>query len=711
MATTTVDNVQQGTLGKYRGLLISLIILVVLVISLLLLNLYFSQSLEKSTQISAASNRQTALVQQISKELFLISSQYQKVLPYDEEKANLEKAINTFDNTLNAFALGGVLRTIDTNGVESEEIKVDKLVGDKFSNIMSEAKTIWSQYLEKSKPVLETEDASQMQLFDARDFADENSSRLSELMEELSEEIQVNNDKNILYLRIAQVVGIILTALMFLYTIFVTGRNLRKNDEEIEQARQETQGILNTVKEGLFLLDSGLVISSQHSKEMLEIFEVDSISGREFSGLLGDILDSSELSTVEEFVKLLFDDHVIEELIGSLNPLDKVEVTFNKSDDTIQKKYLSFDFFRVVRNEKIQEVLVSVSDITSRVLLEMELESTKEQGEQQVEMLVSFLQADPDMLRSFLLDSRESLVEVNAILKDPVMDKVDLKAKIDKMFISVHRMKGEAAAMKFDAFAEKAHEFETGLSDLKRVTNIKGIDFLPLTIQLDKLISYNDTLNELSNRLQGSFDDNPLTGETSILTDSSNLDKQKSAWSQLNSIVETVAKDTGKQVHLVVSGLIENQLNKEQKKIIKDVSIQLLRNSVVHGIETPDERLKLSKSAFGRIDVRLAALADGMLELTVRDDGQGLNINLIKERILSKGIVTEDELKKWTDQKIVSMAFSSGFSTVETTGMHAGRGVGLDIIRDSIKSIGGQLRLRQCAGKYCQFEVVLPAMG
>jgi len=129
-----------------------------------------------------------------------------------------------------------------------------------------------------------------------------------------------------------------------------------------------------------------------------------------------------------------------------------VETTFEQKDGKQVTKYLNFEFFRVLYRGEIEQVLVSVRDITARVLLEKELESTKEQGEQQVEMLVSFLKADPKVLKSFLLESRESLSDVNAILKDPLTSKQDLKDKLDKMFISVHRMKGEASSMNFDAF-------------------------------------------------------------------------------------------------------------------------------------------------------------------------------------------------------------------------------------------------------------------
>ena len=395
-------------------------------------------------------------------------------------------------------------------------------------------------------------------------------------------------------------------------------------------------------------------------------------------------------------------------MIGSLNPLDKIELDFEKADGTSQKKFLNFAFSRVLRDGDIDEVLVSVRDITARVLLEQELESTREQGEQQVEMLVSFLHADPKMLRNFLMDSRESLGEVNAILKDPVTDKADLKIKIDKMFVAVHRMKGEASSMNFDAFAERAHEFESDLSALKKVTNIKGIDFLPLTIRLDKLISYTDTLNQLSTRLESGQGLDDSQGETSFMTESIMNDEQRSQWNYLQDLVNSVANDAGKKVHFVPSGLVESQLTDVQEKMLKDVSIQLIRNSIVHGIEEPEVRKERKKSDHGRIDLRLASLPDGSVELVFRDDGNGLDINSIKQRIIDNGMANADEVNSWSDQKLVSMAFSSGFSTSKETNMHAGRGVGLDIIRDSVKKIGGNLRLRHSAGKYCQFEITVP---
>lgn len=707
MSTSTKIEAKKG-FKKYTGLGLSLGVLVAIIIGLLLFNFYNSGTLQKTAVVTIKATQQNGLVQQINNELFQINSNFQKVLPYDEIKERLKSVTELFDANLDAFTNGGDLVQFNPNGTISNRVPIEPLQGVQIERSLKEAKVVWDKYKEILQPLFDKELNTQGELIAASDVANDNSEQLQALMDRLLTEIQDRNSKLLFDLESFQILGIMITIFMFLWTVFVTVRKLLENDKEVDRAQQETQGILNTVKEGLFLLDSDLKISTQHSNEMLQIFETDQIAGREFSDLINDVVSDAEMSTVEEFIKLLFDEHVIEDLIGSLNPLDKIELDFEKADGTSQKKFLNFAFSRVLRDGDIDEVLVSVRDITARVLLEQELESTREQGEQQVEMLVSFLHADPKMLRNFLMDSRESLGEVNAILKDPVTDKADLKIKIDKMFVAVHRMKGEASSMNFDAFAERAHEFESDLSALKKVTNIKGIDFLPLTIRLDKLISYTDTLNQLSTRLESGQGLDDSQGETSFMTESIMNDEQRSQWNYLQDLVNSVANDAGKKVHFVPSGLVESQLTDVQEKMLKDVSIQLIRNSIVHGIEEPEVRKERKKSDHGRIDLRLASLPDGSVELVFRDDGNGLDINSIKQRIIDNGMANADEVNSWSDQKLVSMAFSSGFSTSKETNMHAGRGVGLDIIRDSVKKIGGNLRLRHSAGKYCQFEITVP---
>jgi two-component system chemotaxis sensor kinase CheA len=701
-------------LGKYTGLISTIVTMLTIVTVILLINLAFSLGIEQNQKRTAVAIEKTNFIREISNDINTIQAKASGNLDYTDEKNSLQEKSDIIDSTLNAFLDGGTILTIDPETAQPVQTTISRLKLESELRIAEKLKETWDEYKEAFSPILyipERSHSSAM-LLSARTNNDRNNPVMIDNMNRLLVQFRNKSTEDLETIRKVEYAGIGIMALMFLWTTLVTFRKLRRNDEEIDTSRRETQGILDTVKEGLFLLDDKLEIGNQHSKETVEIFESTEIGGKEFAPFLKEVLDDVDSDSISDFIKLLFDEHVIEDLISSLNPLEKVQTTFINEDGQAHTKYLNFGFFRVYRGDKIHRILVSVRDITARVLLEQELESTKEQGEQQVEMLVSFLHADPKMLKSFLLGSRESLSEVNAILKEPLASKQDLKEKLDKMFIAIHRMKGEASSMKFEAFAEKAHDFEDQLGTLKRVTNIKGIDFLPLTIELDKLISYVDTLNQLSSRL-ASGDASDLTlGDTTIMQTDSKAAKEslKNEWQHLTKLAETVAFDSGKKVQLVTSGLVESTLSDNQRKLVNDVSIQLIRNSIIHGIEMPDLRTKRRKKEAGRIDLRLAGLPDGSVELVVRDDGNGMNIQSIKKRVLEKGLASKEEVAKWSDQKVVSMAFTPGFSTSEETSMHAGRGVGLDIIRDSIKKVGGNLRLQQSPGKYCQFEIVLPAV-
>jgi len=262
MAQLSGELENSGTLGKYRGLIVSLGVLVLLVVALLLLNLFFSQTLEKSGQTTAAAGRQAALVQQVSKDLFIINSQYQRVLPYEDETKALKDNMDIFSNTLNAFSEGGVIVSFDEASSQPTQTQIDKLDTPAAIEVVDKAKQIWSKYSSTISPLFEDRQHAQSELSAALDVAEENNQELTVLMDSLSNEIQSESESNLKYLRYFQIAGIALTALMFAWTVLVTLRNLRKNDEELDLARQETTGILNTVKEGLFLLDNDLMIEN-----------------------------------------------------------------------------------------------------------------------------------------------------------------------------------------------------------------------------------------------------------------------------------------------------------------------------------------------------------------------------------------------------------------------------------------------------------------
>jgi len=150
---------------------------------------------------------------------------------------------------------------------------------------------------------------------------------------------------------------------------------------------------------------------------------------------------------------------------------------------------------------------------------------------------------------------------------------------------------------------------------------------------------------------------------------------------------------------------------------IKDTLIQLNRNVLVHGIEAPELRAKAGKLERGAVTVLFNKMdstdnvtGEAAYQLKVRDDGAGLNLDKILSKAIELKLTTKEKAKKLTKSEIVKFIFEPEFSTAEDLSSHAGRGVGLDIIKNTIvNSLGGKLSISFAKGAYMQISCIIPA--
>ena len=175
-------------------------------------------------------------------------------------------------------------------------------------------------------------------------------------------------------------------------------------------------------------------------------------------------------------------------------------------------------------------------------------------------------------------------------------------------------------------------------------------------------------------------------------------------FSRFPRMVRDLAQRLGKQIELKLTGE-QTELDKTVLEKIGDPLVHLVRNSIDHGIETPETRIAAGKPAFGTVHLD-ACHRGGNIAVEVSDDGQGLD----KERILAKAkarnlIGPNDQL---TDEQIHDLIFLPGFSTAEKTTDVSGRGVGMDVVRRNVKELGGKIELRTERGKGSRFIITLP---
>ncbi len=171
-------------------------------------------------------------------------------------------------------------------------------------------------------------------------------------------------------------------------------------------------------------------------------------------------------------------------------------------------------------------------------------------------------------------------------------------------------------------------------------------------------------------------------------------------------MVRDLAADFAKQVDLHIDGK-ETELDRTLIEAIKDPMVHLLRNSMDHGIESPEERLHKGKLACGNLWIR-AFHENGQVNIVVKDDGAGIDTARVKEIALKRGVASQQQIEMMSDREIMNLIFMPGFSTAKTVTNVSGRGVGMDVVRTNIEKIGGTVDILSEKGTGTTITVKIP---
>lgn len=700
---------------KYRSLIFSLSAFSFLVVSIMMLSLYISKQLEKDAKIINTAFEQTSLLNQLVSDLYIINSQYNTGKASSFTLEHLGDKIALIDQRILAFKNGGKLPIVSTEANnDSAFITIAPTTDKDLLKHINTIDPLWAEYKRRVNPVLSLTTQKTDGLFNRYQFYGSvlhkqgaihglNRINLHTKTDQFALQLQQKSNERAEFLRLTQIAGILITALSLALILFFVIRQLRRSDKSLESAREEAKGILNTVQEGLFLIHKDRTVGSEYSSELESILETNDISGREISAMLGEFLSEKDTKNLDSFIKSLFNAKVVATLIMDLNPLKNIKVKLEDKDGTLKEKHLSFSFYRVIKQGAISDILVSTKDVTDHILLQQTLTKTKNKNEEQVKDLVTLIKIAPSTLQGFFSHSATIIKQMNNLLKEQVTSRQDFQSKIYNIAMLIHTLKGDASAIGLKMIAERAHTFEDELERLKNSPQLKGISFLPLTIQLEELISSIEDIAKLTKKIQEFGSHLPDSNQKPLAQAKATPDP----WLHLNALTHDMAIQYNKKVDLITCGLSEVKINSSTKNLLNSVFIHLIKNSLVHGIELPEERIRRTKSDKGRIDIRALELPDGTLEVIVRDDGKGLDTVSIAKKLVEKGIATVQEIQTWTSVEVNKYIFEPGFSTANVD-LNAGRGVGLASIYSSIKKMGGTLRVQQQTNRYCQFSILLP---
>ena len=171
-------------------------------------------------------------------------------------------------------------------------------------------------------------------------------------------------------------------------------------------------------------------------------------------------------------------------------------------------------------------------------------------------------------------------------------------------------------------------------------------------------------------------------------------------------MIRDLSKKLNKKMELYMTGE-DTELDRTVIDEIGDPLMHLLRNSADHGLESPEERVRLGKPEVGSIF--LDAYQDGNnVVIEVRDDGAGINVEKVRSKAVEKGTITPEQAESMTDKEIIELLFKPSFSTSEKITDVSGRGVGLDVVKSKIEGLGGDVECHSVVGEGSTFTIRLP---
>jgi len=765
-------------LGRYKGIVFAITGFLVFIAIILAVNHgkagQFSDDVS-AVKFLAEQREQPGAVYAAGVELAARLKNGQKI---EEPLEALRKAAMSYDNAMSSLTNGGMITESAGN-----VFVVPALTTEEAQGSLTKGNKLWNAYKAKLDPVLRfsgspyaAPDAAaptaaksapleqapvplsprgrrlQAALQDLNTYGATSNTQLRDVMIELTSQVEAASRGRSGTLRTVQVFGIVAAVLLLGAIFFYFARNLRKDEAISNRQRKETGDILRTVNEGLFLLDKDLKVGSERSMALNNIFRREDFTGFTFDQLLKEIVPEKTLRTAMDYVALLWGDRVNEKLVKTINPLNEVEVHFDNASGGFDTHFLEFDFNRVKAEGSLSHLLVTVNDVTKRVMLSRELQESQEKAQAQLDLLLRILHVEPDNLTGFLTDADVSLKMVNSILKEPAREESAFRAKIDGIYRQVHAVKGEAAALGLKTVEQRAHAFEEALSDLKGRPSLSGSDFLPLVVKLDDLFNHLAQVREMLSRLvdlhqaiasrrgpmgpggstpqvEAEKVDRWLAGESDEPQPQVHThDKTQSMKAPvfpaaeapasaepvgaglertLADLAARVASSQSKQVALRCNGL--DAVPEAYRRAVKDITIQLVRNAVVHGIEEPSERAKAHKAETGTLAVEFSPRDSDGYELIVQDDGRGLQLERIKEVAVERGLITPAQAAMLDPRQTMALIFRPGFSTADRVTTDAGRGAGMDLVRILVAELGGRVGLASAGGKFSKFKIWLPA--
>ncbi|CEG25888.1 chemotaxis protein CheA [Bacillus sp. B-jedd] len=396
----------------------------------------------------------------------------------------------------------------------------------------------------------------------------------------------------------------------------------------------------------------------------------------------------------------------------------EMEIVTDLKTDSVLPEYLSSALeYAKMTGHQLYEVKVTIDEksIMKSVRAYMVFQAVEEMGDivqaipsaEQIEegdfedsfTLFVLTEQDPSHLKTHLLNISEVR---NVTVMERLVQELEETSSVQQKVKEDQKKAGRPEAAKESE--KKKHRSKSIRVDIDKLDHLMNL--------FSELIIDRGRLEQIARKTEHSELTETVEHMTRISTDLQGLILNmrmvpvEQVFNRFPRMVRDLAKELNKKVQLVIEGA-ETELDRTVIDEISDPLVHLLRNALDHGLESTEERRLSNKPEEGKIVLK-AYHGGNHVFIEVADDGKGINRDKVLEKAIERGVVTEEAAATLTDQQIFSLIFASGFSTADKISDISGRGVGLDVVKTKIESLGGTITIDSIPGQGSTFRIQLP---
>lgn len=481
---------------------------------------------------------------------------------------------------------------------------------------------------------------------------------------------------------------VLVCTMVYEQTKVVKDRWVTRLTRTIESERDEMAAMKDNLKTGLFLLDRDYVIQPQYSTALETVLSETNLIDKNFIDVLASSIQQKEKETLKDYFTMVFNRSYDVQMLEDINPLHQLDYV---SSSTGEEKTLRFSFVPIDREDGNVYILGTVDDQTREVELQQQLEEEEGKRSEQMRAMFEVIHVEPRVLNDFILDAEYEFDRINALLKDKNRSSIEV---VNELFQGVHAIKSNAVILGLESFSAKVHKLEDEIKAVREHFDISFQEILHITIELEKIMKMKDGFKDIIGKIMAFNASEGRLREEQVLVQT------------LERVIEKASTDLGKKASLVVKSIDAHAMDVGPRRVIKEVLMQLVRNAMYHGIEKPEDRLAKGKPESGNITLSIEVVK-GKIVIQLIDDGNGLDFPAIYKKAVERAILSV-ETRADDKNALLQVLFSAGFSTATNADMHAGRGIGLNLVRERVKECKGSIKLQSDDGKGTTFCVYLP---